>query len=219
VSGDDAPWLDPRIAAYAAHHTSAPDDLQQELIAETATLGSLASMQISPSQGALMGALATAMGARRAVEVGTFTGYSALCVARALPDDGRLLCCDVNDEWTSIARRYWQRAGVDHKIDLRLGPALETLRGLPPDDGFDLAFIDADKTGYGAYFDELMPRMRQGGLILVDNTIWSGRVIDDDADDDDTVAIRAFNDKVVADERVSTVMLPMADGLTIVLKR
>jgi caffeoyl-CoA O-methyltransferase len=153
------------------------------------------------------------------VEVGTFTGYSALCIARGLPDDGQLLACDVSEEWTAIARRYWERAGVASRIDLRLGPALDTLRALPADTRFDMGFIDADKPTYPAYYEEILTRLRPGGLILVDNVLWFGRVADPAADDPQTLAIRAFNDQVAADPRVDCVMLPVSDGLTILRKR
>jgi caffeoyl-CoA O-methyltransferase len=159
------------------------------------------------------------MGAREAIEVGTFTGYSALAVARALPPDGRLLCLDVSEEWTSIGRRYWDEAGVGDKVELRLGPGLDTLRALPVEERFDVAFIDADKPAYLDYVDELVPRLRQGGLIMVDNTLWSGLVADPQASDDTTVAIRAFNDAVAADARLTCVVLPFGDGLTLLRKR
>jgi caffeoyl-CoA O-methyltransferase len=166
-----------------------------------------------------MSLLVRAVGAKSAVEVGTFTGYSALCIARGLPDDGRLLACDVSEEWAAIARRYWQRAGVEKKIELRLGPALETLRALPVEPHFDLGFIDADKPSYPAYYAEILARLRPGGLILVDNVLWMGRVADPAADDPATAAIRAFNDRVAADPRVDCVMLPISDGLTLLRKR
>jgi caffeoyl-CoA O-methyltransferase len=156
---------------------------------------------------------------RFAVEVGTFTGYSSICVARALAPDGRLLCCDVSEEWTTIARTYWERAAVADRIDLRLAPAAETLRALPTDPAIDWAFIDADKTGYRTYWDEIVPRMRPGGLVLVDNVLWSGKVVDETVNDADTVALREFNDHVLADERVEHVLLPVADGLTVARKR
>src|SRR5262249_517728 len=156
--------------------------------------------------------------ARQAIEVGTFTGYSALCTARGMPDDGHLLCCDVSDEWTAIGRPYWERAGVAHKIELRLGPALDTLKSLPHDEHVDLAFVDADQPSYLAYFNELVPRVRPGGLILVDNTIWGGRVTDDATTEESTVAIRAFNDAVAADDRVVCLLLPFDDGLTFLQK-
>jgi predicted O-methyltransferase YrrM len=176
-------------------------------------------MQIAPEQGAFMTVLTRAIGARRVVEVGTFTGVSALCLARGLPDDGELITCDVSEEWTSIGRPYWEKAGVAHKIDLRIGPATRTLRSLPLDESIDISFIDADKGGYPVYFEELVRRTRPGGLILADNVLWGGRVIDPAADDENTLAIRRFNDLVATDDRVDCVMLPVSDGLTILRKR
>jgi caffeoyl-CoA O-methyltransferase len=176
-------------------------------------------MQISPEQGAFMTVLTRLLGARTAIEVGTFTGYSALCVARGLPDDGRLLCLDVSEEWTAIARRAWERAGVASKIELRLGPAVDTLRSLPEQEAFDIAFIDADKGNYPTYYEEVLKRLRPNGAVLVDNVLWGGAVIDKAANDDNTKAIRAFNDMVAADDRVDTVMLPLGDGVTIARKR
>jgi caffeoyl-CoA O-methyltransferase len=213
-------WLDPSVAAYASAHSRRPDPILRGLIEETRSkLGPRAGMQISPDHGVLMEMLARATGAREAIEVGTFTGYSALCTARGMPEDGHLLCCDVSEEWTAIGRRYWERAGVGHKIELRIGPALDTLRSLPPDERVDLAFVDADKPNYYSYFTELVPRVKPGGLILVDNTIWGGRVVDDGATEENTVAIRAFNDAVAADDRVVCLLLPFDDGLTFLLKR
>jgi caffeoyl-CoA O-methyltransferase len=156
------------------------------------------------------------LGVRSAVEVGTFTGYSSLCIAEGLARGGRLLCCDVSEEWTSIAREHWQRAGVADRIDLRIAPALDTLRTLSTDAHIDLAFIDADKPNYPHYFDEIVPRLSRSGVLLVDNVLWGGRVIASDADDENTVAIRAFNTKVAADSRVECVMLPISDGLTMI---
>jgi caffeoyl-CoA O-methyltransferase len=176
-------------------------------------------MQISPEQGAFMTVLTRLVGARDAIEVGTFTGYSALCVARGLPDDGRLLCLDVSEEWTAIARRYWDRAGVAPKIDLRIGPAADSLRALPDEETFDLAFVDADKGNYLVYYEEVLRRLRPNGVILVDNVLWGGRVVDDDADDESVRAIREFNDTVAGDGRVDVVMLPLGDGLTLLRKR
>jgi caffeoyl-CoA O-methyltransferase len=155
------------------------------------------------------------VGAKTAVEVGTFTGYSALCIARGLPEDGRLLCCDVSDEYTQVGQPYWKRAGVDHKIVLKIAPALDTLQALPKERHIDLSFIDADKTNYTNYYEELLPRTRAGGAILVDNVLWSGSVVDASRDDDRTQAIRDFNDHVAADDRVECVMLPISDGLTV----
>ncbi len=212
-------FLGPQVHAYLVEHGTPPDAVQRELIEATRALGGLSIMQVAPEQGAFMTLLTRTVGARRAIEIGTFTGYSALCLARGLPDDGTLICCDVNDEWASIGRRYWEKAGVASKIDLRIGPALETLRSLPRSEVFDLAFIDADKPAYVDYYEELLVRMRPGGLILVDNVLWMGRVVDPEADDDQTRAIRAFNDQVAADDRVDCVMLPISDGLTLLRKR
>jgi caffeoyl-CoA O-methyltransferase len=211
--------LSPEIHAYLIEHGSPLDAVQLELMEETRRLGGVSLMQIAPEQGAFMTLLARLLGARRAVEVGTFTGYSSLCIARGLSEAGTLITCDVSEEWTSIARRFWEKAGVADKIDLRLGPAVETLRALPQDEPLDLAFIDADKTGYADYYEAILERLRPGGVILVDNVLWFGNVVNPEADDDSTRAIRAFNDKVAADERVDRVMLAISDGLTVVRKR
>ena len=208
--------LSSEIHAYLVENGTPPDEIQRGLIEETQKLGGISMMQVPPEQGAFMTLLARASGARRAIEIGTFTGYSALCLARGLAEDGRLLCCDVSEEWTSIARSYWEKAGVAEKIELRVGPALETLRSLPEERQFDLAFIDADKPGYLAYYEELLKRVRRGGLILVDNVLWMGRVLDPDARDEQTLAIRAFNDHIRSDDRVEAVMLPISDGLTLI---
>jgi len=211
--------LSSELADYLVSHGTRPDAVQQALIEETATLGAVAGMQIAPEQGAFLTVLTRLIGARRAIEIGTFTGYSALCIARGLPADGRLVCCDVSEESTAIGRRAWGAAGVADRIDLRIAPALQTLAALPADTTFDLAFIDADKPNYPNYFEALLPKMRDNGAILVDNVLWDGRVVRPDADDENTVAIRAFNDKVANDTRVDTVMLPIADGLTLARKR
>lgn len=218
----DAPksfQLSPEIHAYLIEHGTRPDAIQRELIEETQRLGGISMMQIAPEQGTFMTLLARAIGAKRAVEVGTFTGYSSLCIARGLPDDGKLLCCDVSEEWTSVGRRFWEKAGVAHKIELKIGPAVETLRALPETEVFDLGFIDADKPGYPAYYEEILKRLRPNGLILVDNVLWMGNVVKADATDPHTLAIRAFNDLVAADTRVDCVMLAVSDGLTILRKR
>jgi caffeoyl-CoA O-methyltransferase len=204
---------------YLVAHGTPPDDIQRDLIAETRKLGDISGMQIAPEQGAFMTTFTRLIAARRAVEVGVFTGYSSLCIARGLPDDGRLLSLDVSEEWTSIGRRYWERAGVGSKIDLQLGPAADTLRALPEDEMFDLAFIDADKPNYRTYYEEVLRRMRSNGAILVDNVLWGGRVLDPRADDDNTKAIKEFNDFVASDDRVDAVVLPLSDGLTIARKR
>jgi caffeoyl-CoA O-methyltransferase len=206
--------LSPEVHEYLVAHGTPPDVVQQALIEETREkLGGWSMMQVAPEQGAFMTLLTRLVGARRAVEVGTFTGYSSLCIARGLPENGWLLCCDTSEEWTAIARRYWERAGVDHKIELRIGP------GLDHEETLDLAFIDADKGGYQGYYEEILCRLRPGGLILVDNVLWAGRVADPTADDADTLAIRRFNEAVAGDERVEVVMLPVADGLTLLRKR
>jgi caffeoyl-CoA O-methyltransferase len=191
------------------------------LRAETAGL-EWARMQIGPDQGQFMRLLIELIGARRTLEVGVFTGYSSLSVALALPDDGRIVACDVSEEWTEIARRYWKDAGVAHKIDLRLAPATRTLDALIAEgrsSAFDFAFIDADKENYDAYYERCLTLVRQGGLIAIDNVLWSGAVIDASKTDADTTAIRALNKKLHKDERVSLSMIPVGDGLTLARKR
>jgi predicted O-methyltransferase YrrM len=212
--------MTPQLYEYLTAHRSERDPILAELARETeATLGPVSLMQIAPEQGAFMTLLARTIGARSAVEVGTFTGYSALCVARGLPDDGRLLCCDVNEEWTSIGRRYWEKAGVARKIELRIGPALDTLRALPAGTQFDMAFVDADKPNYRNYYEEILTRLRPNGLILFDNVLWMGQVLDTASTEESTRAIRELNDFIAADRRVDSVMLSISDGLTIVRKR
>jgi caffeoyl-CoA O-methyltransferase len=211
--------LNEAIHRYIVDHSMPLDDVQRSLIAETAALGDVSGMQIAPEQGAFLTLLTAALNVRSAVEVGTFTGYSALCIARGLADGGRLICCDVSEEWTSLARAYWDRAGVADRVELRLGPALDTLRALPAEAAFDLAFIDADKAGYIGYWDEVVPRIKPGGTILVDNTFSHGRVIDTGNRDAVVQAIRDFNDHAVADDRVDLVMIPIGDGLTMARKR
>jgi caffeoyl-CoA O-methyltransferase len=205
---------------YMVEHGTPPDEILAELISETRTkLGGLSMMQIAPEQGAFMTFLAKLIDARRAIEVGTFTGYSALCIARGLGEGGKLICCDVNQEFTDVGRPFWERAGVADKIDLRLAPALETLAGLDQDGSFDFAFVDAVKSEYQDYLEHLHGLVRPGGLILVDNVLWSGNVINDEADDENTRAIRAFNDRLAKDERFDRVMLAVSDGLTLLRVR
>ncbi len=212
--------LDGPLYDYVVKHGHNADPILNELAAETASkLGRISMMQISPEQGTLMTILARAIGARSAVEVGTFTGYSAICVARALPPEGRLLCCDVSEEWTAIARRYWQRAGLAGRITLKIAPALDTLRALPAAQTIDFAFIDADKANYRIYYEEILERVRSGGLILIDNVLWNGEVLDQRNQTADTRAIRELNDFLVTDGRVDVVMLPVSDGLTICRKK
>ena len=212
--------LSPEIHEYLVARGTPPDDVQRWLIGETKSrVGDFAGMQIAPEQGAFMTILTRLLGVRSAVEVGTFTGYSSLCIARGLASGGRLVCCDVSEEWTGLAREAWDRAGVADRIDLRIAPALDTLRALPADPTIDLAFIDADKPNYARYYEELLSRLRPNGTILVDNTLWGGSVVDDSRHDDNVQAIRAFNDQVAADDRVDSVLLPISDGLTLLRKR
>jgi predicted O-methyltransferase YrrM len=210
-----------RLHAYLMQYGVREPELMQRLRRETASVPG-AGMQISPEQGQFMTLLAELIGARRAIEVGTFTGYSALAVARALPKDGLLVACDVNAETTAIGMRYWQEAGVAERIDLRIAPAADTLQALI-DDGqagsFDMAFIDADKTGYATYYERCLTLLRPGGVILIDNVLWGGRVADQGAADEDTLAIRALNTAVQRDERVSMTIVPIGDGLTMARKR
>ncbi|ORE87530.1 O-methyltransferase family protein [Oceanococcus atlanticus] len=196
-------------------------EVLRDLRAETAS-NPMARMQIAPEQGQLMALLVRVGGFRRCIEVGVFTGYSSLSVAQALPDDGYLLACDIRQDWTDIARRYWQRAGVDHKIDLQIAPALETLTqrlDAGEAETYDFAFIDADKRGYIDYYEACLQLLRPGGLIAVDNTLWSGRVIDPQDQENGTKAIRAFNLHVAADKRIELSLVPIADGLTLCRKR
>ena len=212
--------LDERLYRYLQEHSVREHPVLRELREATAGMPH-AGMQISPEQGQFMALLVRLMGARRALEVGVFTGYSALSVALALPPGGKVIACDVSEEWTAMARRYWDKAGVSQKIDLELAPALETLDKLLAAGGagkFDFAFIDADKTNYRGYYESSLQLVRVGGLIAVDNTLWSGYVADPSHQEKDTQAIRAFNDALHADARVAISMLPMGDGLTLALK-
>lgn len=212
--------LTPELHAYIVAHTEPVDPVLADLAEETARLfPDRKGMQIGPEQGVFSTLLTRLSGARNAVEIGTFTGYSSICFARGLPEDGTLLTLDVSEEWTSVARRYWERAGVDGKIELRLGPALDSLRALPDDTRFDLAFVDADKTGYVDYWEELVPRIRPGGLILADNTLSHGRVVDPEETSPAVQGIRDFNERLVSDDRVEQVLLPLGDGLTLARKR
>ncbi|MBW2399761.1 MAG: class I SAM-dependent methyltransferase [Deltaproteobacteria bacterium] len=217
----DAPksfQLSPEVHDYLVAHGSRPDKILSDLITATKNLGGISIMQIAPEQGAFMSLFARAIGARRVIEVGTFTGLSTLCLARGIPDDGEVIACDISEEWTAIGRPFWERAGVAHKIDLRIGPAVDTLRALPGDENIDLSFIDADKVGYATYYQELLERTQPGGVILVDNVLWGGSVVDPTAQNDDVLAIRAFNDQVAADDRIDCVMLAISDGLSILRK-
>lgn len=211
--------ITPELYDYLIAHGAPRDPVLEQLATDTATaFPHSAGMQIGPEQGTFMTLLTRLIGASRALEIGTFTGYSSICLARGLADGGSLTCCDVSDEWTSMARKYWQLAGVADRIELQLRPALETLQAMPATEMFDIAFIDADKSGYVSYWDEVVPRMRPGGAILVDNTLSHGRVIDPDVTSADVQGIRDFNDHAAADNRVVLVLLPIGDGLTLARK-
>lgn len=207
------------IESYVLDHTR-EDSIAHRLREETLRLPQ-AGMQTGADQVALLALLVRSLGARRAIEIGTFTGYSALAMARALPADGRLVCCDVSDEWTRIARRYWAEAGVDDRIELRLGPALETLAALREEgaDPFDFAYIDADKAAYDAYYEACLALLRPGGIIALDNMLWSGRVIDPAPDDADSTALARLNSRIQGDARVEPVLLTIGDGLMLAQKR
>jgi predicted O-methyltransferase YrrM len=208
--------LTDELYAYVVAKGVRETRVQRELRATTQKLP-MAGMQIGPDQGALLQVLVRLMGAKRCIEVGTFTGYSALAVALALPPGGRIVCCDVSEEWTAIGRRYWKKAGVDKKISLRIGPALETLAGLKG--RFDFAFIDADKPNYWKYYERCLAILRKGGLIAIDNTLWGGSVINPEKQSESTRALRAFNERVSRDRRVDIVLVPIGDGLTLAVKR
>jgi len=199
--------------------SGAGDPVLAALREETAALGDDARMQISEEQGDFLGILARLIGTKNALEVGTFTGYSALCVARALPENGKLLCLDVDDDWTAIAQKHWELAGVADRIELRIGPAIEALDQLAPEMTFDFAFIDADKTEYDAYYELILPRMRTNGVILFDNMFWGGFVLEGLSDHPSAQALRELNAKLASDERVECVLLPIADGIQMCRKR
>jgi caffeoyl-CoA O-methyltransferase len=208
----------PAINDYVLAHSEPADPVLRDLAEETRReLGGRAGMQISHDDGELLTMLVRLTGAREVVEVGTFTGYSSICIARGLPDDGHLLCCDVSEEYTSVARRYWERAGVADRIELRIAPAVDTLRSMPEQAHLDLAFIDADKTGYASYVAEILPRLRPGGLMVLDNMLWGGEALD--PQDDDGRAVAALNDALLADDRVDVVLLPVRDGVSLARKR
>jgi caffeoyl-CoA O-methyltransferase len=208
------------LNAYLIAHSCPPDAVLRELANETADLfPNETDLPIAPEQGTLMTLLTHLTRAASALEIGTFTGYSSICIARGLADEGRLLCCDISEVWTSVARKYWEKAGLADRIELRLGPALGTLRALPDEELFDLAFIDADKGGYLGYWREVVPRVRSGGLIMVDNTFSHGRVIDAGNDNPAVISVRDFNDHAAADDRVEVIMVPIGDGLTLARKK
>ncbi|WP_052390325.1 class I SAM-dependent methyltransferase [Streptomyces sp. NRRL B-24484] len=218
--GDTVEPTHPVTADYVLDHCTPADGLLQDLVAETrAATGGASRMQVSHDEGALLTMLTRLVGARRAVEVGVFTGYSSICIARGLADGGRLLACDVSEEWTALARRYWERAGVADRIDLEIAPALDTLKALPAEADIDIAFVDADKGSYPAYYEELVPRLRPGGLIVLDNVFLGGRVLDPAFTEPAHRAMRDLNALVASDPRVDAVMLPVRDGVTLARKR
>jgi predicted O-methyltransferase YrrM len=213
--------LEESLYQYLLSASLREPEVMRELREETRQL-SMAGMQIAPEQGQFMALLAELMSVRKCIEVGVFTGYSSLAVARMLPSDGKLIACDISEEWTAIAQRYWRRAGVADRIDLRLAPADETLSALLQDGGgdtFDYVFIDADKTGYSKYYELSLQLVRRGGLIIVDNVLWDGKVADPGVNDEDTLALKAFNRKLYSDDRISLSMVPIGDGLTLARKR
>jgi len=211
--------MTPELHDYVRRLCVPADPLLQRLVEETTALGQVARMQIAPDEGMLLQLLARMIGTRFAIEIGTFTGYSAISIARGIADDGKLLCCDVNEEWAAIARRYFREAGLDRKIELRIAPALETLRSLPETESVDFAFVDADKQSYADYYEEILKHLRPGGLLLIDNVLWGGSVVDASDESESTLAIRSVNEHVAADQRVDAVIVPIADGLTIVRKK
>jgi caffeoyl-CoA O-methyltransferase len=204
---------------YMVAHGARQDDVLARVQAETAAMGSISAMQIAPDQGAFMTLLCRAIGASEAIELGTFTGYSAICIARGLAPGGRLIACELSEEFAETAARNLEAAGVADRVEIRIGPAIDTLREIPERELFDFGFIDADKPGYPAYYDHVLPRMRAGGLILVDNVLQGGDVTRDDADGESVTAIRQLNDTITADERVDTAMVAIADGLMLARKR
>jgi caffeoyl-CoA O-methyltransferase len=211
--------LSSALMDYVLDHSEPLGPVARRLIDTTEALGGIAVMQVSPEQAVFLRLMVQLIGARRILEIGTFTGLSALVMAEALPKDGRVICLDQSEEWTSIGRRFWDEAGVSDRIELRLGDAKDSLRAMPESERFDLVFIDADKTGYPVYYEQALSRLNRGGVIMVDNTLWSGRVIDLADQDADTIAIRAFNSMLATDGRIDVMILPIADGLTLARPR
>jgi caffeoyl-CoA O-methyltransferase len=209
--------LSPELYEYMVEHGARQDELLATVERETEELGGIAVMQVGADEGALLALLARTVGARFAVEVGTFTGYSAIAVARALPEGGRLLCCEINEDWAATARANVERSGLSDRVEIRVGPGIETLRSLSGDPPVDFAFVDADKPGYGAYYEELLRVMRPGALMVLDNVLLAGRVLD--PQDESAQAMAALNDRIAVDDRVDCAMLGVADGVTIVRKR
>ena len=212
--------MTPELHAYAVEHSAHRDELMQRLIEETEqAAGEMAVMQTAPEQAALLTVLVRAIGADRALELGTFTGYGTIAIARGLPEDGYLLSCDISDEWARIAERYVAADGLSDRVEIRLGPALETLRELPRSDPFDFAFIDADKPSYPAYYEQCVELLRPGGLLVVDNVFRGGSVVDPDADDESVRAIRELNQRLSTDQRMISATVGVADGIAVAVKR
>ena len=212
-------FLEDELLDYIMSHSAPADQVQEALIEETAELGWVARMQISVDQGNFLTMLVKAIRPKFAVEIGSFTGFSSISIARGLPEDGSLLCCDVSEKWTAIARTYWERAGLNDKIELVLAPAMETLDNLSEDTKIDFAFIDADKGNYKNYYEAVLSRLSNHGMIVIDNVLWSGRVIDESANDEDTQAIKDFNSHIRNDDRVTCTMLSIGDGVSLIQKK
>ena len=210
--------LTPELHRFLVERGAREDDVLRRLRIETEAMGEVAKMQISPDEGALLRLLASALGATSALEVGTFTGYSAICIARGLGSGGRLLACELSEEYAGIARRWFEEAELGERIEVRIGPAIETLRALPAEPSFDLAFIDADKPGYPDYYEEALARLRPGGLLALDNLLLGGRVLDHEADES-ARTIRALAERLRGDERVDLAMIGVADGIALARKR
>lgn len=215
---EKAAGIDPAISAYLAQHRSPDDPLLRELREETLALGKISGMQVAAGQGQFLATLIASMAASQVLEVGTFTGYSSICMAKELPENGKLICFDVSEEYTAVAKRYWEKAGLADRIELRLGPALETLAALPAGEWVDFAFVDADKVNYWNYVQEIIPRMRRNGLIVVDNVLWAGSVVKPEDERETTVSIRQFNERIVGDARVDNLIVAIGDGLNILRK-
>jgi caffeoyl-CoA O-methyltransferase len=211
--------ITPELAAYVVDHVGGRDAVLLDVERQALELGSLAQMQTSPDQAALLELLARVTGARRAIEVGSFTGYGAIRIARGLAPGGTLLCCELEQRWADVARANLDAAGVGERVEIQLGPALDTLRSLPAEPTFDLAYLDADKSSYPAYYDELVPRLAPNGVLAIDNVLMSGRVLDPADDDEGARAVAGLNDRILTDDRVDSVLLGMADGLTLVRRR
>ncbi len=213
--------LDDEIYRYLLSHSVHESEILNELREETSRQ-SLSRMQIAPDQGQLLSMLVRLCNARKAIEIGVFTGYSSICIAQALPEDGALIACDISEEWTTIASKYWQRAGLSNRIDLQIAPALQTLKKLldmGEQSSFDFAFIDADKENYLAYYEACLQLVRKGGLICIDNVLWSGKVLETEDQDDETRAIQELNEHLFSDDRIDLVMLPVADGISLAMKK